>query len=345
MNRTGRIILTLFAVCIFSVGITVSLYAADKMPPEKAGVIGQPEGKIAFIRDKNIWYMNADGTNQTLVTEVTNADGRLSWTGNNRMIMFTRKGEFDVKGPNMMGGHHKLYDLFLAYLDSAEAHNTMFWRRISEEMGSRDPDILPDGKTVIFTKDMNAKYVTASLPQYQICTMNSDGTNVKMLRENWIADDTLNPKNFITSPSMNLNGDVAFVYFENLQARGFGVMTKGNYSISVDSAKILAGKNDKGVAPAWSPDGQWIAYVYNDINSNAVYITNAAQTERYLIFEPPVGTYVYTIPPSFSPDSKWLTFSTTDGSVWIIDITGNGARRLTGPGLDKAPAWSKAATK
>jgi len=289
--------------------------------------------------------MNADGTNQTLVTEVTNADGRLSWTGDNRKIMFTRKGEFNVKGPNMMGGHHKLYDLFLAYLDSAEAHNTMFWMRISDEMGSRDPDILPAGDKVILTKDFNALYVTAYLPKYQICTMNPDGSGVKMLRDGWLEIDTLTPKNFITSPSMNQNGDVAFVYFENLQARGFGIMAKDNYSISLDSAKILAMKNNKGVSPAWSPDGKWIAYVNNDINSNAIYITNAAQTERYLVFEPPVGAYVYTIAPSFSPDSKWLTFATTDGSVWLVDITGNGARRLSGPGLDKSPAWSKAAAK
>lgn len=345
MNRTSRNILILSVICIFSFGIAASLFASDKLPPAKAGTIGQPEGKIAFLRDKNVWYMNADGSNQTLVTEVTNADGRLSWSKDNRQILFTRKGEFDVKGPDMMGGHHKLYDLFIAYLDSADAGNTMFWRRITDDMGSRDPDIVPGGDKLVFTKDMNAKYVSASLPNYQLCTMSPDGSNFKMVREGWLVDDTLDPKNFITAPSMNQNGDIAFVYFENLQARGFGVMTKGNYSISVDSAKILAAKNNKGVSPAWSPDGQWIAYVNNDINSNAVFITDAAQTEHYLVFEPPVGTYVYTISPSFSPDSKWLTFATTDGSVWIVDITGNGARRLTGPGLDKSPAWSKAAAK
>jgi Tol biopolymer transport system component len=45
--------------------------------------------------------------------------------------------------------------------------------------------------------------------------------------------------------------------------------------------------------------------------------------------------------PSFSPNSKWLTFATTDGSIWTCDITGGNAKRLTGPGLDWAPAWSK----
>ena len=64
----------LFVILVFAAGL--STLAADKMPLEKAGTIGQPEGKIAFIRDKNIYYMNVDGTNQTLLFEATNADGR-----------------------------------------------------------------------------------------------------------------------------------------------------------------------------------------------------------------------------------------------------------------------------
>ena len=72
-----------------------------------------------------------------------------------------------------------------------------------------------------------------------------------------------------------------------------------------------------------------------------VYITNKDFTEDYLVFAPPVSTYISANPPSFSPDSKWITFSTTDGAIWIVDITGNGARRLTPPGIDKSPAWSQ----
>ena len=91
----------------------------------------------------------------------------------------------------------------------------------------------------------------------------------------------------------------------------------------------------------WSPDSKWIAYVLNDMNNPGVYVASPDFKENYLVFVPPVGASLFTISPSFSPDSKWLTFATTDFSIWICDITGSGARRLSGPGLDSSPAWSK----
>ncbi|MGH8015627.1 MAG: TolB family protein, partial [Candidatus Zixiibacteriota bacterium] len=104
---------------------------------------------------------------------------------------------------------------------------------------------------------------------------------------------------------------------------------------------VRARKNAKKVAPALSPDGKWLAYVLNDMNNPGIYIATPDFKEDYIVFMPPVGTSLHTIAPSFSPDSKWLTFSTTDGSIWISDITGGGARRLSGPGMDNFPSWSK----
>jgi len=333
-----KLVLVFFVVVL----LPLIILGADKLPAEKAGKITSPQGQIAFIRNGNVWAMDADGKNQDMKCEVANADGRLSWSPDGKKIAFTRSGMVDLKGPDpVVGGKHKVYDIFVAWLDSAYANNRMWWTRLTDNLGSKSPEWSADGNTIIFCNDMNANIVNALEPNYQICTMGPEGENYQILRKDWqnFSDD------FLISPTLSPNGKIAAVTINNRRPIGFALFDKDNFMVPIDTIRSRAGKNSKLVAPSWSPDGQWLAYINNSINNSGVYITSPDLSEHYLVFSPPVGTYLYTVSPSFSPDSKWLTFSTTDGSVWICDITGNGARRLTGPGLDKFPAWSKGTPK
>lgn len=318
--------------------------AAPKMPPAKAGTIGKPTGKIAFIREKDIWVMDAAGTNQTLITQVKNADGRISWAPDGRRVVFTRSGRVQTNLPDNSGGVHKVYDIFLAYLDSASNGNTSFWRRLTEDNGARDPEWSADGSRIVFSKDLNANLVNAASPNYQICSVDPDGGSYELYRKDW---QTVT--GWMTCPTLSPKGDYAFVlYLPQKQAEGtainpagIGVVPRTGLMASIDSLAKLCRKVPDGVAPAWSPDGQWIAYVDNRLTDGGLYIANPSFSEKYLVFTPPVSVSLTTFQPSFSPDSKWLTFGTTDGSVWISDITGNGAKRVSGPGTDMGPAWSK----
>ncbi len=332
----------LLSLPIWILGVTVILAAsltaaADKLTAEKAGTIGQPTGKIAFIRDGDVWTMDANGANQMTICESTNADGRLSWSPDNKRIIFTRSGFVDLKGPDMLGGKHKVYDLFLCFLDSAYAHKTLYWNRLTDDLGNRDPEWSSDGKSILFWKDMNANKVNAAEPNYQVCTMEPDGSNIELLRKDW---STFNGQ-YMIAPSVNSKGDIAFVYFEQQRPVGTAVLSRPAYMVSLDSIKALANLDPGYVAPAWSPDGKWIAVISNNMSDAGLYVASPDLKEKYLVTAAPVGTYLNTFAPSFSPDSKWLTFSTTDGSIWICDITGNGLRRMTGPGTDKAPTWSR----
>jgi Tol biopolymer transport system component len=336
-TRSVGILLVSALVLVFS----LETLAADKLPPEKAGVIGPPQGNIAFVRSKDVWSMRADGSDQYMVCQVGNADGRLTWTPDGKRILFTRSGVLDLKGPDMLGGNHKVFDMFFASIDSAYANKKFWWYRLTDDLGSRDPEYSPDGSRVIFWKDMNANTANTTTPNYQLCTMSPDGSNLVVLRKDWRQMD----KVLLMRPSLSPTGLLAFVAFFDWKPQGLVVFPEASLMVSEDSIKAQAMRNLNIVSAAWSPDGKWLAYIDNNMNKAGVYIATPDLKERYLVFAPPVATSLNNYAPSFSPDSKWLTFSTGDGSVWICDIAGNGQRRLTGPGMDASPAWSRAVKK
>ncbi|MCH9032775.1 MAG: PD40 domain-containing protein [candidate division Zixibacteria bacterium] len=95
------------------------------------------------------------------------------------------------------------------------------------------------------------------------------------------------------------------------------------------------------IAPSWSPDGKWIAFILNDISSSAVYIISPDRKEKYKVYQPKGAVTMLTVTPGWSPDSKWLTFCTDNGEVLIADITGSQVKTVVGPGQNIAAAWSK----
>jgi len=306
-----------------------------KLTAARAGQIGAPLGKIAFIREGDLWVMDWDGKNQFKVVAAQNADGRLSWAPDNRRIAFVRKGKINLQGPDNLGGQHSVYDLFIGYLDSAKT-NTNWWLRLTDDLGSRHPEWSTDGSKILFTKDMNANTVNALLPEYQTCAIDTTG---KLLPG--YALDSKTPNRWAVMPSAGPNGSQVFVLFKDKTPAGVvvaGPDLKGLSDNEISQkAKFVAG----ATAPAWSPDGNWIAFIQSEMSKQGIYIAKPDLSEKFLVYKPGPGLMLQTYPLSWSPDSKWLTFATGDGSIWIVDITGNGLKQIVQPGLNSAPAWSK----
>lgn len=86
--------------------------------------------------------------------------------------------------------------------------------------------------------------------------------------------------------------------------------------------------------PAWSPDGEWIAYVHRDpiLEKNGIYLIRHDGTDGHLWED-------YATSPTWSPDSKWIAFS-KGGQIEKKKIDGDSLTQLTFEGRNFSPSWS-----
>ncbi len=115
------------------------------------------------------------------------------------------------------------------------------------------------------------------------------------------------------------------------------------YIANADGSKEHALLNSTGLDynPAWSPDGQWIAFTSERDGSADLYRVKPDGTGLERLTDHPA----YDDQAAFSPDGKQLVFVTTraggTADLWILDIATRKARALTsGPGGDFRPSWS-----
>jgi TolB protein len=100
--------------------------------------------------------------------------------------------------------------------------------------------------------------------------------------------------------------------------------------------------NEPLMSPAWSPDGQSLAYVSFENRLPSVYVQFLKTGERKRVSAKAGVNQA----PAFSPDGKKLalTLSTRDGNldVYVLDLTSNSLTRITDdPGIDTEPQWSR----
>ena len=126
-----------------------------------------------------------------------------------------------------------------------------------------------------------------------------------------------------------------------------GALPNKSYRLIVADAdgenpRVVMQSNEPLMSPAWSPDGQSLAYVSFENRLPSVYVQYLKSGERTRVSAKAGVNQA----PAWSPDGKKLalTLSTRDGNldVYVLDLTGNALTRITDdPGIDTEPQWSK----
>jgi TolB protein len=125
-----------------------------------------------------------------------------------------------------------------------------------------------------------------------------------------------------------------------------GVARAQHYQLIVadadgENAHLILDSRFPIMSPAWSPDGQWLAYVSFESKLSGVYVQLVRTGERRLVS----ARAGINGAPAWSPDGKKLalTLGGSNGNpdIYILDLaTQNLARITDDPAIDTEPEWA-----
>jgi len=278
---------------------------------DSATVSGIPSlsmnGKIVFQsnRDGNyeIYVMNADGTNQTRLTNNAASDFNPAWSPDGTKIVFDsdRDGNFEIYVMN--------------------ADGTSQTRLTNNPNSDKTPAWSPDGTKIAFIRSLGAI-------SGDVYVMNSDGSGETNLT-NFVPGNFPDTFDVAWSPdgtkigfSVSLSNTHQEIYLMN--ANGSGVTQLTNNGVLT-------------FAPDWSPDGTKIAFNRSPAGGAAIYLMNPDGSGQTSLTNNIDGQ------AAWSPDGTQIVFdSGRDGSgeIYKMNPDGTGQIRLTSNSAeDGNPDW------
>ena len=201
-------------------------------------------GKIVFSteRDGNreIYVMDADGTNQVRLTNNSAFDSEPNWSPDGTKIVFRsdRDGNREV------------------YVMNADGTNQT---RLTNDAGrDMQPMYSPDGTKIVFTSDRNQ-----GAAQYRLWVMNADGTGQALLSPS-----------LVFGAQASWSPDGTKIAYNGNQGSGNEIFT-----INADGTNITQlTANGSGSAPDWSPDGTQLVFSSSAGGDNDIFKINANGT-------------------------------------------------------------------
>lgn len=205
-----------------------------------------PDGsRIVYVkwvggRTSNIYIMNADGSNETRITE-NSADKRTpSWSPDGKRIAYSSEND-------------RGYDIYTIGTDGSNKIRLTYL-----EADYQNPYWSPDGSKILFRSLIRSLKGNLS----EIYVMDSDGTNLTKLTDN---------NGFSQHPAWSPDGS-QIVFSSNLSG-DFEI-----YTINADGSNISNVSHNPGndISPSWSPDGAQIVF---SSTQDDVWLIHAIQSD------------------------------------------------------------------
>jgi TolB protein len=276
------------------------------------GLPGIAATQIAFVSNrsgnKEIWGMDYDGENQHQLTQLHTISLTPRWSPDASRIAFTCYAQ--PGSSSVLTAQICVYSTLTSHLIS--------WPRFKGTNSS--PSWSPDGSQLMFMSSM--------LGNPELFITDSSGQRPKRLTYSNGAN---------TSPSWNpkTGQQVAFVSDRGGIPQLYTMNSDGSSQAKVDLP-------DMGyvIDPAWSPNGQLLAFSWRRPNGNYDLYVMEIVTRQLVELTRDVGRNER---PSWAPDGRHLVFeSTRTGTrqIWSMLADGTQARQLTKQGQNESPNWS-----
>jgi len=276
------------------------------------GLPGIAATQIAFVSNRNgnkeIWAMDYDGENQRQLTQIHTISLTPRWSPDASRIAFTCFAQ--------PGSSSVLTAQICVY--STLTNHLISWPHFRGTNSS--PSWSPDGSQLMFMSSMLGNpelFITDASGQRPKRLTFSNGSNTS---PSW------NPKTGLQVAFVSDRGGIPQLYTMN---------SDGSSQAKVDLP-------DMGyvIDPAWSPNGQLLAFSWRRPNGNYDIYVMEIVTRQLVELTRDVGRNER---PSWAPDGRHLVFeSTRTGTrqIWSMIADGTQARQLTKQGQNESPNWS-----
>ena len=275
---------------------------------EPSGLLpGGGVGIIVFASNRDgqneIYTMNADGSNQTQLTNNPAMDWLPDWSPDGSKIVFSS----DRDGTN---------DIFI--MDSDGGNATKIECNTSDQ--ELYPAWSPDGTRILFTRGNN------NFSEWELFIYDISANNVRQLTNNQIIDDNGSWSSdgskilFTAGPSFN------FYEIYEMDADGSNVVRLTNNSVPETFA-------------SWSPDGSLIAFG-SEGNMEDIFLMNSDGSNRRSIVSRSGNDFNSCWSPDGNYLAFQTTYGNNDDEIAIIEIATSIITRITfSPGWDSNPDW------
>jgi Tol biopolymer transport system component len=307
LRTSGSNVVRLSALSLVFVLLLMASLAMLPISPQPAAA-QSAGGRIVFVSDRNgndeIYVMNADGSNQTRLTNHPGYDIAPVWSPDGSRIAFVsdRDGNYEIYVMNADGSGQTR----LTFNDEADI----------------EPDWSPDGGWIVFSSYRDGNW--------EIYNIGIDGNNLGRLtytedaerRPDWSPDGSriaLDVRSYIDKSIVVMNADGS------------------DRQVVTNAATVHT------INPKWSPDGSRLLYQFGLSPLWIIAMINPDGSGDTTIFEWE-DDVIYPAGASWSPDGSQLVFTALvdelRNEVAIMNSDGSGLQFISlNPANDTNPDW------